>query len=49
MDKVIGAVILGVTIVIWVWAQDQEIYALHEGAYELFTLAAIIASRRASA
>ncbi len=48
-EKLIGAAILGVAIVAWVWAQNQELYALHEHAYGLFTLAAIIAARRASA
>jgi hypothetical protein len=48
-DKLIGAAIFGVTAVVWVWAQEQEIYALHGGAYGFFTLAAIVLARRTSA
>ena len=47
-EKLIGAAILGVTIVVWVWPQQQEMYGLHEGAYGLFTLAAIILARRSA-
>ncbi len=48
-DKLIGAAILGVTIALYVWARDQELFALHENAYLGFTLVAIVLSRRASA
>lgn len=42
VEKLIGAAILGVTIAVYVWVQNQEIYALSGAAYGGFTLAAII-------
>ena len=48
-EKLIGAVILGVTVAIYVWVRDQGMYELHKDAYLGFTLAAIILARRTSA
>lgn len=47
-EKLIGAAILGVTLALAVWANEQEIYALHGGAYGGFTLVAIILARRSA-
>ncbi len=47
-DKLIGAAILGVTLALYVWAREQDLYALHGGAYMGFTLVAIILARRSA-